>query len=129
MNMKTRKIFMIVMLVFLGLSNMKGQITFQKTYGGSINDEANSVQQTTDGGYIIAGYSESFYGGNSNGYIIKTDSLGDTLWTRLFGGYTDVSSFNSIQQTIDGGYIITGNAGGGAGEADVDLIKINANGD
>ena len=124
-----KKILLVLMLAMIGLSANAQQITFQKTYGGTGNDYANSVQQTTDGGYIIAGYTASFGGDSSHVYLIKTDSLGDTLWTKTYGGdSSDIG--NSVQQTTDGGYIVAGTTNSfGAGNVDVYLIKTNSIGD
>ncbi|MGC8814396.1 MAG: hypothetical protein ACP5QL_08340, partial [Dictyoglomus sp.] len=55
-----------------------GDKVWEKTYGGSKNDGAYSIQQTTDGGYIVAGYTNSFGAGYGDFYIIKTDSEGNT---------------------------------------------------
>ncbi|MEP7168652.1 MAG: hypothetical protein ABI855_04725, partial [Bacteroidota bacterium] len=102
------------------------QITFQKTYSGIDTEEGRSVQQTTDGGYIITGYYSSFCGGVS---LIKTDAYGDTLWTKNFcGGFIRMGY--SVQQTADGGYIVTGwtHSFGSLGY-DVYLIKTDINGD
>src|SRR5438105_3146707 len=84
-----------------------GQITFQKTYGGTDSDDGHAVKQTSDGGYIIAGTTYSFGVGNGDFYLIKTDSIGDTLWTRTFGG-PSFDFIHAIDQTSDGGYILTG---------------------
>jgi hypothetical protein len=99
------------------------------TYGGSLGDEGKSVQQTLDGGYIIAGYTESFGAGGYDVYLIKTDGNGNTAWTKTYGGsYEDKS--NSVQQTSDGGFITVGNTVSfGAGGSDVYLIKTDVNGD
>ena len=106
-----------------------GTIIFQKTYGGTSYDYGESVQQTTDGGYIIAGWTYSYGAGSYDVYIIKIDAQGDTLWTRTYGG-TDYDYGYSVQQTTDGGYIIAGwTASYGAGGYDVYLIKTDAQGD
>ena len=75
-----------------------------KTYGGADDDRGYSVKQTTDGGYIIGGETNSF--GTEHGYLIKTDQYGDTMWTRTYSG-----AIASVLQTYDGGYIFTGTIG------------------
>ena len=88
-------------------------ISWQKSLGGSLNEEAYSVQQTTDGGYIIAGRSESNNGdvsgnnGNYDYWIVKLTSAGVLSWQKSFGG-SGYDQANDIQQTTDGGYIVAG---------------------
>ena len=115
--------------VYLVKTNSAGDALWTRTYGGSSSDYGQCARQTTDGGYIVAGYTNSYGAGGYDVYLIKTDSTGDTLWTRTYGGYS--SDFaQSVRQTIDGGYIIAGNTQSyGAGGADVYLIKTNSNGD
>jgi len=97
--------------------------------GASNNDYAEAVEQTSDGGYIVAGYTTSFGAGIQDVYLIKTDSLGDTLWTRTYGGGSSDLA-RAVQQTTDGGYIVVGETiSFGAGSYDVYLIKTNSNGD
>lgn len=93
--------------------NKAGKIQWQRTLGGSDVDECLAVQQTSDGGYILAGNSQSNISGekteNSKGlfdcWVIKLDALGNIVWQKTLGG--DQYEFcNSIQQTKDGGYIV-----------------------
>ncbi len=94
--------------VYLIKTDFSGDTLWTRTYGGESNDEGRSVQQTfPDSGYIVAGYTESSGAGGSDVYLIKTDSSGDTLWTRTYGGESNDEG-HSVQQTEDGGYIITG---------------------
>jgi hypothetical protein len=110
-------------------TNHNGDTDWTRTYGGAGDDEATSVQQTTDGGYIIAGYSNSFTAGNYAVYLVKTNSKGDTLWTKTYGGLV-YDEGSRVEQTKDGGYIIVGNTKSyGQGQDDIYLIKTNALGD
>jgi hypothetical protein len=124
--------------VYLLKTDANGNMLWQKNYGGTgsfwvDDDEGRSVAQTSDGGYIIAGWTRSY--GTLNGtiktedvYLIKTDSNGNLLWQRTYGGTSFDTSF-SVSQTVDGGYIITGETSSyGAGDSDVYLIKTDANG-
>ena len=100
-----------------------------QTFGGSDYDYGYSVQQTSDGGYIIAGYTSSYGAGSADVYLIKTDAGGAQQWTQTFGGSSDDIG-HSVRQTSDGGYIIAGvTSSYGAGGWDVYLIKTDALGD
>lgn len=115
--------------VYLIKTNASGDTLWTQTYGGGNPEEGHSVQQTTDGGFIITGLTCSFGAGGCDVYLIKTDSLGDTLWTKTYGG-TSFDGGTSVQQTSDGGFIITGTTFSfGAGDLDVYLIKTNFSGD
>ena len=100
-----------------------------KTYGGTGDDCCWSGQQTTDGGYFLAGYTQSFGLDSFDVYVVKTDSLGDTLWTKTYGGSGNDKGI-AAQQTVDGGYIIGGwTTSYGAGSADLWLLKTDSQGD
>jgi hypothetical protein len=115
--------------VYVIKTDSLGDTLWTRTYGGSLLDVGHSIKETSDGGYIIAGWTESFGAGSYDVYLIKTDSLGNTLWTRTYGGTADDEG-ESVQQTSDGGYIIAGwTRSFGAGSADVYLIKTDPLGD
>jgi len=119
----------LVVSVVVCASPVLDQGSWWKTYGGANDDWGCSAQQTSDGGYIIAGYTASSGAGLYDVCLIKTDTAGDTLWTRTYGGADDDEGL-SVQQTADGGYVVAGwTASFGAGDLDVYLIKTNASGD
>ena len=115
---------------FLLKTDTLGNELWTKTFGNSVCSEGRSGQQTSDGGYIIVGRGLSSYEQYYDVLLIKTNVSGNTLWTKTYGGGGDDFA-QSIQQTVDGGYIITGSttssyAGGGM---DVWLIKTDELGD
>jgi uncharacterized delta-60 repeat protein len=110
-------------------TNAQGDTLWTRTCGGNGDDVARSVHQTSDGGYVAAGYTSSFGMGDWDFYVVKTDSLGDTLWTRTYGGSGDDRAC-SVQETADGGYVVGGTTGSfGAGDWDFYLVKMNSDGD
>jgi hypothetical protein len=103
-----------------------GNKEWDKTFGGSAIDYGYSVQQTSDGGYIVGGGTESYGTSSIDVWLIKTDSLGNKEWDKTFGGSADDCSY-SVQQTSDGGYIIAGTTRSyGAGIVDIWLIKTDS---
>jgi hypothetical protein len=72
--------------VFLVKTDSVGKVQWQKTYGGPDWDFGYSIKQTKDSGYVICGLTYSYGKGNGDVYVVRTDKLGDTLWTRAIGG-------------------------------------------
>lgn len=112
-----------------------GNIQWQKCLGGSSTEEANSIRQTSDGGYIIAGSIGDAADGDItqtygffDWWIVKLDALGNIQWQKTFGGPNpDVAK--SIQQTKDGGYIAAGIYGKTFMDSDIWIIKLSSTGD
>jgi hypothetical protein len=106
-----------------------GSVMWQKTYGGEYDDYAYSVEQTSDGGYIVAGYTASFGAGGDRLCVLKLNSTGGVTWLKAYGG----SSYDygySVQQTSDGGYMVAGDTNSfGAGSSDAWVVKLGASGD
>ena len=85
----------------------EGGVSWQKTYGGTYDDWLSSIQQTSDGGYIVAGCTFSFGGTNGDFWVLKLNSDGTVSWQKRYGG-DSADGAHSIQQTSDGGYIVAG---------------------
>lgn len=120
--------------------NASHTIEWQKTLGGSFYDYAQSMQQTADGGYIVAGYTNSYDGdatgnhGNDDAWIVKLDASGTTQWRKVLGGQ-DADRAYAIQQTTDGGYVMAGytysnegDVSGNHGSSDYWVVKLTASG-
>lgn len=104
-----------------------GAIQWQKTFGGSMRDQAYSVIQTSDGGFAMAGLTESYGSGQADLWVVKTNSSGSQSWTALSGGaYYDGAT--SIAQTSDGGYIVTGYIESASNKEDMALLKLSSTG-
>jgi len=113
--------------ILLIKTDANGNVQWAKTYGGTGGEVAHSVQQTSDGGYIVAGYTYSFGAGSADVFLVKTDANGNIIWAKTYGetGYDGVFS---VQQTSDGGYIVADEKYSSGVDYDIFLIKTDANG-
>jgi len=102
-------------------------LVWSKAYGGNKLDTAECVQQTNDGGYIIAGRTDSFGAGLSDFWLIKTDAGGNMQWNKTFGG-ADSETATSVIQTSDGGYVIVGLTNSSGTSPDFYMVKTDSNG-
>ena len=105
-----------------------GSLQWSRTVGGTGGGDANSIVQTTDGGYAVAGYDLSFGAGLYDMYIVKLDGNGTLQWSKTVGG-TQFDNAQSIIQTTDGGFAVAGYTESfGAGGYDMYIVKLNASG-
>src|SRR3989338_5795020 len=103
-----------------------GTVEWQKTYGGANGDVAESVCETRDGGYIVAGWTRSFGAGKEDVWVLKLRADGTVEWQKTYGGGGSDEGY-SIQQTSDGGHIVAGETRSFcAGKEDVWVLKLRA---
>jgi hypothetical protein len=113
---------------YLVKTDSAGREVWAKTFGGPLYDRGESVQQTSDGGYIVAGWIDAYDPREGDLYLIKTDSSGNKIWDNTFGGENRDMGFD-VHQTMDGGYIIVGyKDGSGVSGSDVYLVKADSSG-
>ena len=96
-----------VATVYISISNGS---RFEKTFGGNNSDWANSVQETSDKGYIFTGMTLSYGSGTEDIYLIKTDIFGVKEWDKTFGKSYEKNYSSSVQQAFDEGYILAGSS-------------------
>ncbi len=108
---------------FLKRIRLDGSTEWTETYGGRENDHAMTAFQTSDGGYVLTGYTFSFGKGDSDVYVVRTDSLGKALWTRNYGS-TDAESGYDIIQSRTGGFFLTGQRQVDGRSGDLLLMRI-----
>jgi hypothetical protein len=102
--------------------------SWAKTFGGAGSDEAYDIQATSDGGYIVAGQTNSSGAGGLDMYLVKLDARGNKSWAKTYGG-AGTDSAKAVRQTADGGYILAGQTNSyGAGGYDFYVVKTNAAG-
>lgn len=124
---KHPKLFNEQVQVYIVATDENGQAIGRKRFGGDEEDYANAII-ATEGGFMVAGATESFGHGDLDAYVIKMDPHGKRIWSRAFGG-SDDDVANDIKKTSDGGYIAVGTTDSfGRRYNDVYVVKMNANG-
>jgi len=114
--------------VWLIKTDSQGNEEWNRTFGGSGDDRGQSVKQTSDGGFIIVGYTFSFGSGYVDVWLIKTNFEGNEEWNSTFGGIDGDFGY-SVEEANDGGYMITGfTESFGIGNRDIWLVKTNSDG-
>lgn len=103
-----------------------GDSLWTKTYGGDFMETATGLWITTDNGYILSGSTNTFSNGDFDGYVVKTDNNGDTLWTKNYGRI-GIDGTTSVQQTTDKGFVFAGYTNSiGAGNMDMWVLKTDS---
>jgi predicted secreted protein len=112
-------------------TDANGNRLWDRTFGGFVSssgDGAWSVVEADDGGFVTTGYTSSFGAGGTDLWLIKTDSWGNQLWDRSYGGPKDEVGM-SLVQTRDEGYMVAGRTESyGSGEDDIWLLKVDSEG-
>jgi len=105
-----------------------GNAQWNKTYGGAGDDSARALVQSSDGGYALAGTTNSFGAGGEDFWLVKTDASGNAQWNKTYGGTGNDEAY-ALVQSSDGGYALAGGTGSfGAGSFNLWLVKTDASG-
>ena len=124
------RVFLTAIFLFIFTSFMSLNAQWAKTYGGSDRDWADSIQQTSDGGYIVLGSTNSFgFASGTALWILKLSSVGDVEWQKIYGASSSSHRPRSIQQTMDGGYIVAGETRTWGTSSDIWVLKLSSEGD
>jgi hypothetical protein len=108
-------------------TDVSGNLTWSKTYGGYKKDTPKMIQPTSDGGYVVAGHSRSFGWINPDMWILKLNNTGDTTWTKHYGGNNHEHCY-VVREQIDGSYIAVGKTESFGPDMDPIFLKLNMNG-
>ena len=100
---------------------------WEKTYGGVESEHASSVIQMDDGGYVIVGGTSSFGSGSSDIYLIRTDSWGDTVWTKTYGGPGADEAYSVVAVEV-GGFVMAGYTNSYRADEDIYVLKVDDTG-
>ncbi|MGA9138647.1 MAG: hypothetical protein WBZ29_00375 [Methanocella sp.] len=113
--------------VYLIRTDAGGNPQWERTYGGSGYDQGRALLQASDGGFIVAGYTNSRGNGSGDVYLFKTDAQGELQWEKTYGGpYDDLAI--TITKTRDGGYVVGGRYGTAGDSGEAYLLKVDASG-
>ncbi len=126
--MKITVTIMLLSCVSMAMAQSHDTLMWSAAFGGEGGDGGRGIQQTADGGYVVAGFTRSFGAGASDLYIVRTDGEGRRLWWGAYGGGGEDSGY-SVAPTADGGFIATGfSTSFGDGDRDLYLLKVDNNG-
>ena len=109
-------------------TNSAGQMLWSRTFGWGTNDVALDMMATSDGGFVLAGHTQSGGTGDRDFYLVKTDGFGTLQWNHTYGGPFD-EFCSSVQQTSDGGYILSGSTSSFGSNGDMWLVRVSSTGE
>lgn len=112
---------------YLVKTTATGNIEWTKSYGGNQTDKAHCVKPTSEGGYIVVGYTQSFGAGSDDVYLIRTDSIGNMIWSKTFGSNGADQGY-AVYETNDNGFVIGGYTAMGTGWSSSYIFKTDMNG-
>ncbi len=128
--MKRIVLLLLLLAPVSSIAQSKFQKAIDRDFGtnNSIGEYGHDIQQTTDGGYIVSGYSDNYGIGTHDVFLVRLDQYGDTVWSRLYGTVQEEHG-QKVVQTSDGGFAVAGyTTGAGAGQKDIFLMKTDLNG-
>lgn len=109
-------------------TDVSGNFLWKKSYGGNMPEVPNGILKANDGNYFIIGYTQSFGSGDFDHYLLKVDPAGDSIFSKVYGGYGNEEG-KEIISTSDGNYVIVGASNSiSFSDNNVQLIKIDING-
>jgi hypothetical protein len=111
---------------FLTKIDLAGTVLWTKNYGGSMHEGGNTVKETSDGGFIIAGQTFSYGQGNGSAYLVKTHSNGDTSWTKYYNTGTIISEVNSLVVNSDRSFVFVVRDSSSTTDIDVRVMKTDS---
>ena len=114
--------------VWLVKTDSNGDMMWEKSYGGQKSDGCMAAVRATDGGYLLVGYTYSFGAGDYDSFVVKTDSWGNRLWQKTYGG-SGSDGFGSIIRAMDGGYVLTGNVNSSDNDRASVVVKLSVSGE
>ncbi|MBP6334432.1 MAG: T9SS type A sorting domain-containing protein [Bacteroidia bacterium] len=110
-------------------TDANGVVQWSKYWGGAGKDRAQDIQQTLDGGYVLVGYTTSAPSIYYDAFMIRTNSVGDTLWTKRYGTGAAFDDANSVVQLPDSGFVLGGQSTNGGNALDMFFQRTNKTGD
>jgi len=115
--------------MYLTKVDSDGTYQWSRSYGGFFTENCHAIIETADTGFLLVGYTNSFGAGQYDMYVVKTNSNGDTDWTKTFGGPAWDFAYD-VMESVDGNYLVVGETySTTSGNSDVYVLKLDLSGD